>query len=418
MSPRAPSPSGTVGAGSLFALGVNGIVGVGIFLTPATIGALVPGPAGSLTYLVTACLLAPVAVTTSLLGRHLALNGGPYVWARAAFGSAAAWLVGWVAAISAVLSTAAVFSGVATQLAAGLGSSLGRMPIVLVCSGVLSLVVLFGLRPSAWVWNLLTAAKLVPLIVLLALVLPPVPELPLAPAERPDADWGRALLVALFPLQGFEIVPVLAGSVRSRNAVPLATLGALGFAALLYAAIQFVCAQALPELGRSPSPLAESARALGGPIPAWLVELGANVSALGVAFGMVVMTPRYLSALGEHAPSVAFLARTNAREVPHNALLLMLGSVIALAAIESQESLFVLSSSAVLVQYVAASASLLRLSLARQHGLTPLAVVPAVLTLGATVLLSLSIEQRELWTLGGLLAAGVLALFVSARRGR
>jgi APA family basic amino acid/polyamine antiporter len=409
-----------VGLGSLFALGVNGIVGVGIFFTPSAIAGLVPGVAGAFTYLLTALLLAPVALTAALLGRHLAVNGGPYVWARAAFGPAAGWIVGWVAAVSAVLSTAAVLSGVGTQLSASFGPGWGRAPFSFGCATLLAAIAVFGLRPSAWVWNALTAIKLVPLLLLLALAFAPArPPSPAAlEASQAVPDWGRALLVALFPLQGFEVVPVLAGSARGRNIVPVATLGALCFAGLLYAAIQLVCVRSVPELGLAKAPLAEAALALGGTGPARWVELGANVSALGIAFGMMVMTPRYLSALGAHAPRFAFLARSSARDVPHYALLLTLVAVILLSSLESLESLFVLSSSAVLVQYVAASASLIRLSLRRDRGLSAVAGVPALLTLGAAFLLALAIDLRELMLLAGLLGIGVLVLLARPRERR
>lgn len=419
----------SIGLGSLFALGVNGIVGVGIFFTPATIAALVPGETGALAYLATACLLAPVALTASLLGRQLAVNGGPYVWARAAFGPVVAWLVGWVAAVSAVLSTAAVFAGVGTQLSASFGAFAGRTLSAVACATLLALIALSGLRPSAWVWNGLTALKVVPLFLLLALAVVPLPARASAAASGaalagsvtapPPGDFTRALLVALFPLQGFEVVPVLAGSARrAQHIVPYATVGALVFAALLYAAIQVVCARAVPELGASSAPLADAARALGGGEFAHLIELGANLSALGIAFGMMVMTPRYLAALGAHAPRLEFLSRSGARDIPHYALLSTLAAVIVLSTVESLESLFVLSSSAVLVQYVAASASLIRLALRGAHGISRLAALPALLALGAAGLLAEAVEWRELVVLAALLGLGLTALVAPLLRRR
>ena len=44
----------SLGFGSLLALGVNGIVGVGIFFAPSEVAALVPGAAGIAVYAVTA----------------------------------------------------------------------------------------------------------------------------------------------------------------------------------------------------------------------------------------------------------------------------------------------------------------------------------------------------------------------------
>ncbi len=205
-----------VGLGSLFALGVNGIVGVGIFFTPGSVAALVPGSAGALAYPLTALLLAPVALTAAFLGRALPVDGGPYVWARSAFGAKIGWIVGWVAGVSALISTAAVFAGVAAQLAASFPLPGGRAAWVVVCAVTLASIAVTGLRPSAWVWNALTITKLVPLGLLLVLGFG-LTRSALAPPPAADAvapAWGRALLVALFPLQGFEVVPVLSGSVR------------------------------------------------------------------------------------------------------------------------------------------------------------------------------------------------------------
>lgn len=414
----------TVGLGSLFALGVNGIVGVGIFFTPGSVAALVPGTAGALAYPLTALLLAPVALTAAFLGRALPVDGGPYVWARSAFGAKIGWIVGWVAGVSALISTAAVFAGVAAQLAASFPLPGGRAGWVVVCAVTLSAVAVTGLRPSAWVWNALTITKLVPLGMLLVLGIAVARSThePVPAVDVVSPAWGRALLVALFPLQGFEVVPVLSGSVRGgRHTLTIATFGALCFAAALYAAIQITCVRALPALGGVSAPLADAAAALGGSASssvARIVAVGANVSALGIAFGMVVMTPRYVAALGEQRNALSFLGRVNARGVPIVALLATLLAVVLLGSLESLESLFVLSSSAVLIQYVAASASLISLSLRRAHGLGPRYVAPALLALGAVGLLSSSIEVRELLVLAAFLAVGGAVLLASPGRER
>ncbi|MDQ2646083.1 MAG: amino acid permease, partial [Myxococcota bacterium] len=225
-----------------------------------------------------------------------------------------------------------------------------------------------------------------------------------------------------FPLQGFEVVPVLSGRVRSgRHTLTIATFGALCFAAVLYAAIQLTCVRALPGLGGAAAPLGDAAAALGGSRSSWVarvVSVGASVSALGIAFGMVVMTPRYVAALGEQRNALGFLGHVNPRGVPSAALLATLLAVVVLGSLESLESLFVLSSSAVLIQYLAASASLIWLSLQRAHGLTPRYVAPALLALGAVGLLASSIEVRELLVLGAFLAVGALVLLASPGRER
>lgn len=399
-----------LGPASLLALGVNGVVGVGIFFTPNLVAALVPGRAGASVYLVTALLLLPIAWSMARLGRGLPVDGGPSVWAHAAFGEVAGLAVGWMAAVSAVVSTAAVLAGIGAHLGAALGwTGAGPSAMVsLVCMAVLGSVVATGLRPSAWTWNTLTVLKLTPLVLLVALfALAPADAAP--GAVRGVPDYGRALLVALFPLQGFEVLPVLAGSARGRSALPIAMFGTLAVAALLYAALHLACVAALPDLASREAPIVAAAEVLGGAGVARLVAFGTNVSALGIAFGMLVMTPRYLAVLGSEAGLGSWLGRTDARGVPRHALILTIVSVVALmVSARAVEALVVLSSAAVLVQYVTAQAAVVRLGMARKHGFTPAAGIPAALGLGAVFLLGWSLEPREITTLAGALAAGAV----------
>jgi amino acid transporter len=411
-----------IGALSLFALGVNGIVGVGIFFTPNLLAGIVPGAVSAWVFPVTALLLLPIAVTFAWLGRLLPVDGGPYVWAESAFGGGAAFAVGWIAAVSALLSTAAVIAGLRDHLAPALGVPLGPMRVFFVwaCVGLLSLVVSLGLRPSAFTWDILTALKVLPLLLLLGLgllvTLPSATTAASPVVASSPADFRRALLVAMFPLQGFEAVPVLAGSVRrSRGGLALATIGCLLFAASLYTAIQLTCVRALPDLSLHQAPLTRAAQALGGALAASVVAAGTMLSAVGTAFGMVVVTPRYVAALGSESGLGAWLGRYDGKGVPRLALLSSALLVGVLASVQALGSLFALSSASVLAQYAMAIASLLRLV---GKGRAPrLAALPACLGLLAIALLVKAVEAVELLILGGALLLGI-ALALGRALGR
>src|SRR5947208_3309394 len=176
------------------------------------------------------------------------------------------------------------------------------------------------------------------------LLLSPAPAA--APALfRPSASWLAAGLVAMFALQGFEIVPVIAGHVRSpARAIPVATIGSLALAAVLYVILQAACIRALPGLAASRAPLAETAAVLGGPLLFRAVAAGTTVSALGIAFAMMVTTPRYLSALAEGGRVALGLDSMSARGVPSRALLVTWALVVLLLQSGSRAELFALSS--------------------------------------------------------------------------
>jgi basic amino acid/polyamine antiporter, APA family len=407
-----------LGLFSLLTLGLNGIVGVGIFFAPREVAALVPGGAGIAVYAATALALLPVAAAYAILGGRFDEDGGPYVWARAAFGPGFGFAVGWIAYASALFSTAAVVAGLGEHSAPLLGIAPGLPTRVLGLGCVLGLagIAASGLRPSAIAWSALTLLKLLPLVLVaaaLAWVRPPIEPAAAAPAA---GNFARAALVVVFALQGFEIVPVPAGHVRrSARAVPIATLGSVVLAALLYLALHAACVAAVPDLATARAPLASAAAALGGAALGTVVAFGTNLSALGIAFGMFAMTPRYLAALGRRDGLGPVLSQEDARGVPQVALWGSAAAVAILVASGGLMELFALSSVAVLAQYAVTAAALSVLALRRAKGLRPRHAWPVPLALGAIVLLGRAAEPRELAVAAAVLGIGMVLLVTRKR---
>ncbi len=398
---------------------MNGVVGVGIFFAPATVAARVPGFAGLLVYAGVALACVPVALCYARLGSRFDEDGGPYVWAHAAFGPAAAFGVGWVAWVSSLFSTASVVVGLVSATAEGLGATTpgARIALALALVSALSLLLATGLRLSARVWSAVTLAKLAPLALLLAVAAWRWGSLPAAtPALAPVASGGAlaASLTVLFALQGFEVVPVPAGQVRaSGRAVPLATLAALAIGATLYLALHALCVRALPALASSATPLADAAAALGGRTLGRVVAAGTSLSALGITVGMLAMTPRYLAALGRPGALGAWLGRASAHAVPLAAVAVTWGAVSAVVAASlawgSLARLFALSSVSVLVQYAVTAASLGRLASRGERGLGRGDRLLAPLVGVACALILAGAEPIELALVAGVLALGLVA---------
>jgi basic amino acid/polyamine antiporter, APA family len=369
-----------VGPFALLALGVNGIVGVGIFFIPATVARLTPGWSGVLVFLATGFALVPVALAFAVLGKRFDEDGGPVVFARAAFGEVFSFLVGWLAYVSAILSASAVMVGL---ISAGLGlRGLDQRLAVTALVAILALVVASGISISARTWTTLTVLKLLPLLALVgAFLAVATPAGPNPAAVSGDVSWARAILTALFAYQGFEIVPVIAGQVRaSARSVPLATVGSLLIACVLYALLMWACIVTLPGLASAVTPLADVGSALGGETLRKLVATGTNISSLGICLGMMVTTPRYLSALASGGRRLFDLDRFAGNGVPVRALVVTWVLVTAVVQYPNLGELFALSSLAVLTQYGVTAAALFALSLRKQRELRPahaLLAVPA-----------------------------------------
>ena len=363
-----------VGVLPLLALGINGIVGVGIFFVPADVASRAPGSASVWVFGATALALLPVALTFAVLGRRFDEDGGPVVFARAAFGELSAFFVGWIAYVSAIASASAVMVGLtaaagpALGLAPGIEQRLGASALV---TG-LALLCATGLRISATTWTALTGLKLLPLLALAAAYLSDDSPGVNSGVPSGQIDWLPAALTATFAYQGFEIVPVLAGQARgSERSVPFATLGSLAFAGVLYVILQNACVDALPRLSSSPAPLAEAGTAYGGALLGRLVAAGTSVSALGIAFGMMVTTPHYLAALVRGSAVTLGFERLTDKGVPRRALGVTWLLVMLVVQAGTRAQLFALSSFAVLMQFVVTAAALAALARRRERGLTP-----------------------------------------------
>jgi amino acid transporter len=361
----------------------------------------------------TGLCLVPVAAAFANAGRRFDVDGGPVVFARAAFGDFPAFLVGWVAYVSAVASTTAVTSGLTAAVAPAVGVPAGlptRLTSVLL---VLSLaaVCALGLRLSAGVWTLLTVLKLVPLALLLGAFAAAGAAVAGAPEPvAPGPGWLRAGLLATFAFQGFEIAPVIAGRVVDpERSIPLALFGCIALVSGLYLALQSACVAALPELRDSATPLADAALVFGGTLLSRLVALGTSISALGICFGMVVMTPWYLATLAQNAgPLPLGLEGVSARQVPLRALTvtLVLVSLLLLAGGTLSE-FFALSGATVLMQYGVTALSLMALSRRRVRGFLPRDAWPALPALLVTLALVSGARAREAVVVGVAILLGL-----------
>ena len=414
-----PPTSRPVGAFQLLALGVNAIVGVGIFFVPAAMAENAPGFGTVWVFALTGLALLPTAFAFALLGGRFDEDGGPVVFARAAFGERFSTLVGWITYVSAFFSAAAVLVGLTHAVAplVGLEGPLARRLGALTVLSLIVLIVASGLRLSAWVWTTLTVLKLAPLLLLLAVwAVYSGPTVPPTPAE-PSMGWLRAGLTAMFACQGFEIVPVIAGQVRSSaRAVPRATVGSLVLSVTLYVGLAWACVVALPDLASSAAPLTDAANVLGGIGLGRLVAAGTSVSAFGIAFAMLVTTPRYLSSMAAGEGGFFGLDRVGADGVPRRALFVTWLLVGAFVAVGELGELFALSSLAVLMQFGVTAAALLALALRRERGLRPRDAWPAPLTLAvAFTLAGFGATAREGLVAVGVVLVGLAALWLARR---
>lgn len=406
----------------VFCLGLNAIVGSGIFLFPGTLASLL-GPASILAFPLCGLLLVPVALCYAELGAMFRENGGSALYAREAFGPAAGFGVGLIAWAAAALSWSAVAALLTSQLAhfhPALSSAAVAKTAAAACLLVFGAINYRGVKPGAWTVNALTAAKLLPLALLAAAGLAQADGANYRPLLGGEGRWGYALFLCLWTLQGFEVAPIPAGESSSpERDVPRATVGSLLFAALLYALIQAAALGVHPGLAASGTrPLTEAAQRALGSWGGSLLALGGTVSMLGFVAGTALGAPRYLTAL-DTPPSWGLSDAHRRFGTPHRAIVATTASAVALAVSLDFSRLIDLSNLAVVTQYFASCLALLRLRAARPELPRPFRVRRAawvgVAGCAVSAWLAAQTSWKEAVAAGAVLLAGPLLHRACAR---
>jgi APA family basic amino acid/polyamine antiporter len=324
-SPTGALPSREIGLFSLTALTVNGILGSGIFMLPAAVARIL-GPASPLAYGAAAFATALIVLCFAEASTHFEGSGGPYLYARAAFGPFVGFQAGWLFIATRLVSVAAIANGTASYLGtlwAPFGTGAGRSATVVAIICGLAAVNLVGVRQGKWTVNLLTAAKLLPLILFIAAGLPAVDGSRIALAGAPPGGSVReAAFLLVFTFAGFEAAAIAGHEiVNPRRNLPIAMLAAVAITTAVYIGVQIVAQGTLPGLASSQAPIADSARVFLGPWGATLIGAGAVLATLGTNSTNLLVTPRMLYALADGGHLPAFLARIHPRfRTPHVAI--------------------------------------------------------------------------------------------------
>lgn len=347
-------------------LGLNAIVGSGIFLLPDDLFRQM-GPFSPLAFLLAGLGLVPVAWCYSVAARNHDQTGGPYLYARAAFGAVPAFVVGFMAFATGVLSFAAVAAAAAASLMRLLPGSTSSWDLFsLAALGIVFFSGLnyLGARPGALTVNSFTVAKFAILALILIVLGPTAASAPSTSASLPSLDrTSAAVFMAVFAVQGFEVVGVPAGeSQRPERDVPIGVLGSLLLATALYMVVQFALVRGYAGLEAvTDTPLADAVTAQSPGLGFW-VALGGVISTWGFVAGTALGTPRYLYALsrGGHLP--AGLAALHPRHhSPSRAILLTAGLALLFVSAFDYRALIGMSNVTIAVQYLATCLAVARL---------------------------------------------------------
>jgi basic amino acid/polyamine antiporter, APA family len=308
-----------MGRWSITALAINSVIGSGVFGLPSTIAALT-GRASPIAVLLAGAIVGIIIACLAEVASRFSETGGPYLYARIAFGPFVGIQIGWMlwlAQITALAANANLFVSYLTEFWPLAHEPVARALTLTLLIGFLAAINVIGVQAGARLSNILTLAKLLPLLAVIAIGAVYLVRNGAAPAPPLHSNvdvWLQSLLLLVFAYGGFETALAPMGEARNpRRDAAFALTVALITCAVIYVLIQWVVVEVLADPAHSEHPLADVARVAIGPWAAAFVSAAALISLYGYLSAKILGVPRVTFALGERGDLPSFFAAVHPR---------------------------------------------------------------------------------------------------------
>ena len=391
-----------LGLWSAIALVAGNMIGSGVFLLPASLA-----PYGAISLIGWSVTLGGallLAMTFSRLAARGAYAGGPYAYAREAFGDTVGFVIAWSYWISIWCANAAIavaFAGSLGSLFPALVASPTRgAAVALAALWLCAAVNLIGVREAGRLQVITTILKLLPLLLFGGIAIWLIEPQYLQPGNgmlsnsmlpnsmpsnsmlpngmlASDAPLSMAstihatVALTLWAFLGLEAATIPAGAIQdAERTIPRATLiGTLiaGVATIL--ACTAVLGLLPPDVAKtSTAPMADAAKALWGPAAGMGIAVVAAISCIGALNGWVLLSAQLPMAAAHDGLFPRTFAKLDAQGTPRMGVVvssLLAGLLVAANYTDSLVKVFtfsiLLSTAATLLPYVASSAAWLKL---------------------------------------------------------
>jgi APA family basic amino acid/polyamine antiporter len=341
-----------LGLWQLTAIGLGGLIGVGIFVLTGVVAATQAGPAVSLSFVIAGVASAAAALCYAEFAGMIPAAGSAYTYAYAVLGELAAWIIGWDLLLEYALVVAVVsigWSGYLQALLGQLGLALpvwaagaagtgeGRVVDLAAVLGALGVAALLVLRIE---WGARFNAAMV-LVKIAAVVLVVAAGLPHVRVENwtPFMPFGfggvvEGAAIVFFAVFGYDTLTTAAEEAEDpQRQLPRAVLLSLGVALTLYIVMSLVLTgMARYDTLNNPAPVASAFAALGMPWATLLVSIAAVAGILSVMLAFLLGCARICFAMSRDGLLPAWFSQAHPRfHTPHRPTL-VIGAVTAVVA--------------------------------------------------------------------------------------
>lgn len=403
------------GLWSIVLLGINSIIGTGIFLLPNRAYALM-GPSSLLILLFDAFLAGCLALCFAEVAGFFSRNGGPYLYAKAAFGDFVGYEVGVLKLVVTIIAWAAMAVGFATALGAAFpffaGDTMKNL-IAAVLIGGLTIMNIAGVKISKILNNLMTISKLVPLCVFIAVGLFFVNGsnfTPFVPTHMADGAFANAAITMFFAYTGFEAIAVAAEDFKDpKKDLPRGIILTMIIVTIIYMLVVGISIGILgPDLAVDKAPIQTAFGRAVGPVGAYFILLGTLFSMGGINLAESFIAPRACTSLAEDGMLPAFLNRRTSWGTPWASSVVVAILSILLAWSGSFTTLAAISAVSRFTQYLPMVLSVIVFrrkwkDRERTYKIPGGIFVPVVAFLTSLWMLSNAKPMQLVWGLGGIL---------------
>lgn len=299
--PNGASPArraGKLGLGMATALVVGNMVGSGVFLLPASLAAF--GGISLVAWVFTAAGAMLLALVFARLGRAIPRTGGPYAYAREAFGDFVGFQTAWgywIAVWAGNAAIAVAFVGYLAYFWDALATNRAlAAAVALAAIWVLTAVNSLGVRQGGVVQAVTTVLKLVPLVAVGLVGVFVIDTGNFGGFNTSgESNYGALTAVAaltLWAFIGLESATVPAEDVADpERTIPRSTIIGTAVAAVVYILGTAAVMGAIPAgtLASSTAPFADAADEIFGSWAGGWVAAGAAISAFGALNGWILL---------------------------------------------------------------------------------------------------------------------------------
>lgn len=412
-----------IGLWGLSANMVNIIVGSGIFVMPAIVAGIL-GPASVLAYIFCGILIMLIMLCHAELGSKTTRSGGAYAYVEEAFGKYPGFLVFvslFVASVCAVAAVANVLFDTLVTFFPALQSEMYKILFFILIFFGFAIINILGVKQGMGMVKFLTFAKLLPLLLLIAVGLFHLDLENLKWTSMPEfGQLSDASLILFFAYLGGELGLSVGGEIKKpERTVPRAVIISIIFLILFYISIQTIAQSVLGnELSNeTAAPLAATAQIILGTFGFTFILAGTSISIMGNISGQILNTPRNLFAVSRDGvlPVAAFKKVHKKYSTPYISILVYVCLGFLFSVFGGFKSLAIFTVAGALLVYFAVSLAMLKfrkIPEMKSKGITiPGGMIVPLLSIATCLFFLFHLKKEEMISVAVFIAIATLLYF-------